>query len=200
MLTNLLSLQAHKEKEKQTLTPRNFIMTFYDVLMSSSGPNVDVESESLLTKMKANYADDERLYFCHLTKTWLILCIVNWAIFCTSIVIFIRSFAAVNVDTCVRQFSPYCEQIISIMLDGFSNGNIAPALEAVDYYDYQWPNDFHQENPYRGEPTREKDAAWLELWESKFEDDPTIANKRSNMKQWEISSSKFLSWASSTNH
>ncbi|KAJ6128951.1 Protein of unknown function DUF3328 [Penicillium samsonianum] len=40
----------------------------------------------------------------------------------------------------------------------------SPLLEAVEYYEVDWANNFHQESIYRGSPTSELELAWDRLW------------------------------------
>ncbi|KAF3387656.1 hypothetical protein F1880_001352, partial [Penicillium rolfsii] len=39
-----------------------------------------------------------------------------------------------------------------------------PLLEAVEYYEVDWANNFHQESIYRGAPTPDLELAWDRLW------------------------------------
>lgn len=45
---------------------------------------------------------------------------------------------------------------------------LAPMLEAVEYYEVDWANEFHQESIYRGFPTPKLELAWDRLWRRKY--------------------------------
>ena len=44
----------------------------------------------------------------------------------------------------------------------------APAFEAIEYYETNFPRDFGEPSPYRGTPSIEKDNIWQDLWDCKF--------------------------------
>jgi hypothetical protein len=45
---------------------------------------------------------------------------------------------------------------------------IAPAFEAIEYYETNFPRDFGEPSPYRGTPSIEKDNIWQDLWDCKL--------------------------------
>jgi hypothetical protein len=45
---------------------------------------------------------------------------------------------------------------------------IAPMVEAVEYYELDWDNDFWKTSLYMGKPTAEGDKAWDNLWNSRL--------------------------------
>ncbi|KUI70377.1 hypothetical protein VM1G_06403 [Cytospora mali] len=42
--------------------------------------------------------------------------------------------------------------------------SFTPALEAIEYYDTDFDNQFAHRTEYRGPPTKQREQAWLELW------------------------------------
>ena len=79
--------------------------------------------------------------------------------------------------SCVRQLSTYCEQTLQLskLCPLLWNANlyglgflIAPMVEAVEYYELDWDNDFWKKSLYMGKPTAEGDEAWDNLWNSKL--------------------------------
>ncbi len=43
----------------------------------------------------------------------------------------------------------------------------APALEAIEFYETDFDNQFAHRSEYRGPPTVERESAWLDLWHRK---------------------------------
>ncbi|KAM0806640.1 putative Tat pathway signal sequence [Seiridium cardinale] len=65
------------------------------------------------------------------------------------VIVFLQnSLSLIDVELCTRELSTY-----------------SPALEAVEYYKYEYPNDFYERDEYRGPPTPEREAAWRRLWQ-----------------------------------
>jgi hypothetical protein len=66
--------------------------------------------------------------------------------------------------TCITKYSPlfhfidYSKWILTDLCI------IAPALEAIEYEEFNFPNEFDQPSIYRGPPTLELEQAWKDLW------------------------------------
>lgn len=69
---------------------------------------------------------------------------------------------------CAMQLPSYCGFQVSRLRysdvhEIFANRNfLAPLLVAVEYYEVDWANNFHQESIYRGLPTPELELAWCD--------------------------------------
>jgi hypothetical protein len=69
---------------------------------------------------------------------------------------------------CAMQLSSSCGFQVSWLRysdvhEIFANRNfLAPLLVAVEYYEVDWANNFHQESIYRGLPTPELELAWCD--------------------------------------
>lgn len=69
---------------------------------------------------------------------------------------------------CTKQLSVYCEFIMYrdmtwVARSGRLTYCTAPALEAVEYIDYDFAAEFNSTNKYRGPPTAEREDAWFNL-------------------------------------
>lgn len=63
----------------------------------------------------------------------------------------------------LEKVSIYC-QYSSDSVDCNRLMRSAPAFGAVEYHDMDLPNAFDSKSIYRGPPTREREEAWLNLW------------------------------------
>lgn len=75
---------------------------------------------------------------------------------------------------CALRLSPYCKNffihhLVSAqfvhLLTANDTPRTAPMLEAVEYEEVNWVNDFDQPSIYRGYPSPEREKAWNTLWQ-----------------------------------
>lgn len=110
-----------------------------------------------------------------------------WAGFCFATVLYLGCLVVFIIEftvepwkpsdrSCARQLSSYCRffpcfltlpkhlgapKLKRDMLIGY----VAPMIDAVEYEEITFANDFEQPSIYRGYPTYEREQAWKNLWD-----------------------------------
>lgn len=69
---------------------------------------------------------------------------------------------------CTKKLNLYCQSLPIFPHTATSNPPTAPMLEAVEYVEKDFSNEFNSTSIYRGPPTPEREAAWDKLTYSEF--------------------------------
>lgn len=151
------------------MEPKQFT---YHPLMSESR-----DFESITEHDQEDTSNDERIlsrhqrlcgWVRHITSPVLIALIALCLLVCALIVAVLTKLNPSDLQ-CSKQLSSWCKCKIPVQVFEIdSNFNAAPALDAVEYIEYDFDGAFNATSIYRGPPTEERESAWFNLTYSKI--------------------------------
>ncbi|GAW23811.1 hypothetical protein ANO14919_133880 [Xylariales sp. No.14919] len=116
-------------------------------------PSDDVESNQASEEMNSTIEKDFRFLGSDSRLRWRLFGPVAW-----SLTTFLLAAAVCLLGAAVTR-EPNEAKCVA------KTNSWSPALEAVRYQDVKWQNTFSEKSIYRGKPTKEREQAWLDLWD-----------------------------------